>query len=133
MSATVYLSGPMRGYKDFNFPAFMEAASALRAQGYWVYNPAERDVEHYGEDAFRSETGDLADVTVDFDIRYSLAEDVEMIAAEMDAVVALPGWIHSKGAVAEVATARAVGIDVYEWFGGQLVHLPVPGTRVVTL
>ena len=37
----VYLSGPMKGYPDSNFPAFHATAAALRARGLEVVNPAE--------------------------------------------------------------------------------------------
>ena len=46
----LYLAGPMSGIKDFNFPAFNEAAEHLRKLGYEVFNPAEDDVERDGFD-----------------------------------------------------------------------------------
>ena len=39
----VYLSGPMTGLPDLNFPAFHAAADKLRSQGVQVVNPAEPD------------------------------------------------------------------------------------------
>lgn len=41
----VYLSGPMTGLPDLNFPAFHAAAAQLRAQGLEVVNPAEINVD----------------------------------------------------------------------------------------
>ena len=38
-----YISGPMTGLPDLNFPAFHEAAAYLRAKGFDVINPAEHD------------------------------------------------------------------------------------------
>ena len=37
----VYLSGPMSGIKDSNFPAFLEWAARLRADGFEVVSPHE--------------------------------------------------------------------------------------------
>lgn len=39
----VYLSGPMAGLPEHNFPAFHAHAAQLRAAGYDVVNPAEID------------------------------------------------------------------------------------------
>ncbi len=41
----LYLAGPMRGIKDYNFPTFMEMAKRLRSMGLQVWNPAERDIK----------------------------------------------------------------------------------------
>jgi hypothetical protein len=92
----IYLAGPMRGIIEFNFPAFMAMATMLRAQGHTVYNPAEHDMEH---------------VTAGkFSLNKALAADLAWICLEADAVYLLPGWQRSKGATAEYATARALGI-----------------------
>lgn len=37
----VYLSGPMTGLPDFNYPAFHDAAQRLRSIGHRVESPAE--------------------------------------------------------------------------------------------
>ena len=38
---TWYIAGPMTGHKDYNFPAFAEAAALLRGQGEVVISPHE--------------------------------------------------------------------------------------------
>jgi Domain of unknown function (DUF4406) len=108
----VYIAGPMRGIKDFNFPAFDAAAAELRALGHEVFNPTERDRAVHGDDVNNSPTGDLSDVP-QFNLRDALGDDLAWICREADAVVALDGWENSKGATAEVATARALGLGVY--------------------
>lgn len=115
MSHTLYLAGPMRGRRDFNFPAFLDMAAALRRAGHEVFCPAEHDIERYGMDAFRSETGDLADIpeAVDFDLRRSLGADLEFICTRATGVAVLRDWDRSSGAKAEVATAIALGIPVF--------------------
>ena len=44
----IYLAGPMRTIPEFNFPRFNAVAKALRAQGHYVFNPAQRDTERHG-------------------------------------------------------------------------------------
>lgn len=112
----VYVAGPMRGIKDFNFPAFDACADWIREFGYEVFNPADRDREKHGDDVNKSATGDLADiVSTGFSLRDALGADLAWIAAEADAVCVLPGWENSKGAQAEVALARALGLEVWAW------------------
>ena len=41
MKRRIYIAGPMTGLPALNFPAFHAAASALRALGHQVVNPAE--------------------------------------------------------------------------------------------
>ncbi len=114
----VYLGGPMRGIPQFNFPAFFTAAKKLRAYGYNVFNPAERDNYVYGTRIWKdNETGDLgAAAQVGFSLRDALAADMSWIASKADVVALLPGWEHSKGCLAEKALAEALGLDV--WYLG---------------
>jgi hypothetical protein len=113
----VYLAGPMRGYPQFNFPAFHAAAAHLRAQGHEVFNPAERDEAEHGKDVSNSATGSLADVAhTGFDHRAAMKADTAWICDHADAVFVLPGWQNSKGATAEVALAECLGLPVVEHF-----------------
>jgi hypothetical protein len=107
-----YLAGPMRSIKDFNFPAFDEAAAQLRAVGWEVVNPAEVDRARYGQDFNLSETGDLADLP-DFDLAEALLADLTIIAREVDCVVVLPGWTGSLGTNAEIGLAAALGKETH--------------------
>lgn len=111
MRKKVYLAGPMRGIAHFNYPAFNRAAANLRELGYAVFNPAEADTERTGEDASQTDTGKQGELG-DFDLRTALAEDMQWICVEADAIAMLPGWEHSKGATAEWWTARALGLEV---------------------
>ena len=114
----VYLAGKMRGVKDFNFPAFHAAAADLRRAGYDVFNPAEHDEGKHGKGFQRSETGDLNDIAhTAFNLRQTLKEDLSWIADNADYIAVLPGWEESKGASAEVALARAIGIEVIRIVG----------------
>lgn len=109
----IYLAGPMRGIPEFNFPAFYAAAKALRAEGHFVFSPAERDNERHGTDISKGNaTGDEAKAVKDhgFNLREALAHDLAFICAEADAIALLPGWEASKGANAERAAALALGL-----------------------
>lgn len=110
----IYLAGPMRGIPQFNYPAFAKAAAALRAKGFYVFNPAEADIERTGKDAGElSPAGDLAEATAKgFDLRAALCEDLTFICEEAHGIAMLPGWQNSKGATAERATALALGLFV---------------------
>lgn len=113
----VYVAGPMRGLPEFNFPAFHAATVKLRAQGYMVFNPAERDGERHGVDISKGNlTGDetIAAKEHGFNLREALGEDLEFICRHADVVALLPGWQNSKGALAERATAIALGLEVME-------------------
>lgn len=120
----IYVAGPMRGIRDFNFPAFFEAETVLSELGYEVCNPAREDVDKHGPDVYKSETGDLADIAhLGFDLRQSLGWDLAWISQHADAVCVLPGWEQSSGARAEVATALALGLKV------ALLDTFLPGTE----
>ena len=112
----IYLAGPMRGIKDFNFPAFYKASQTLRNSGNVVFNPAERDVEEHGEEISKSPTGDLKDAEKKgFNLRTALAADLEWICLRAEAICLLPGWENSKGACAERATALALGLEIIHY------------------
>lgn len=112
----LYLAGPMREIPFFNFPAFKAAAAKLRAQGHYVFNPAERDNEVHGEDISTGNAeGCEAKAAIEhgFDLRRALAEDLEFICKEAEGIALLPGWSNSKGAQAEYATALALGLKTF--------------------
>jgi hypothetical protein len=107
----VYLAGPMRGIKNFNVEAFNEAAARLRAEGHIVFNPPEKDIEMFGADALKSETGSITDVAhTGFDHRAAMKADTAWICDHADAIALLPGWELSKGATAEKALADCLGL-----------------------
>jgi len=91
----VYISGPMTGIADHNFPAFRAASGQLRAEGFEVLDPSARGVVA----GYR-----WAD--------YLKADIVMVLAAH--AVVVLPGWEKSRGACLEVHIARELGLPVVE-------------------
>jgi len=94
---TLYLSGPMTGLPELNFPAFHSAAAALRAAGYTVVNPAE---------LHQTEPGNwLACMWTDL---------AAMAAARPDGIAYLPGWPHSQGARTEVQLIWNLRLDAWD-------------------
>ena len=122
-SYKVYVAGPMRGIKDFNFPAFDEASQYLRTLGAAVVNPAEHDREGGFEGIGMTGHEDLTQRD-DFDLKEALKWDLEQVSGS-DAVAVLDGWENSSGAKAEVALAHALGVPVVPW--RQFVHTVIPG------
>ena len=112
-SYKVYVAGPMRGIKDFNFPAFDEASAYLRRLGATVVNPADHDREMGFEGIGMTGHEPLTD-REDFDLKATLKWDLEQVA-DSDAVAVLEGWENSSGAKAEVALAHALGVPVVPW------------------
>lgn len=91
----VYISGPMTGLPDFNFPAFNAAAKKLKEEGWNVCNPAEHGIV---EGATRSDY-----------LRFDLAH-----LSACDTIYLLPGWENSDGAKWEVEIAKKLGITIID-------------------
>jgi hypothetical protein len=128
---TVYLAGPMRGVPYFNVQAFDEAEALLSAQGFTVFNPAQRDrAEGLVHADCPRGTEDEMEMQ-GFDMGEALAIDLTFVVTEADAIVLLPGWMMSRGAVAELATAKAMGLPAYEFddLTGTLDELEVGETH----
>lgn len=90
----LYLSGPMTGRPDLNFPTFFMAAARLRVLGYRVTNPPELPVLNL------STWGDC------------LRVDIKALM-DCEAICMLPGWQDSKGARLEHHNAVELGMQVF--------------------
>ncbi|MBQ9042322.1 MAG: DUF4406 domain-containing protein [Eggerthellaceae bacterium] len=106
---TVYLSGPMTGWENFNKEAFDDAERKLRELGaVGVFNPASslpRVEQGWEREDFMLDDLDM------LTMKYHSIEGPE-ICPVFRAVVLLPFWWASKGARLERRVARAVGIPV---------------------
>lgn len=92
MRKSWYLSGPMSGIAEHNFPAFREAAARLRAAGFYVVNPA--DINGIGTpwtDCLRADIKSLCDCV---------------------GLALLPGWEKSTGAHLELHIAHRLGLQI---------------------
>jgi Domain of unknown function (DUF4406) len=105
---SVYLAGPMRGYVNFNFPAFATAAYELRTRGWEVVSPAEHDIAQ----GLDPSNPDLE--AQGFDVTEAFRWDVQSIL-DVDAVYFLRGWEASQGATTEHCLAVMLGLErIYE-------------------
>ena len=110
---TIYVAGPMRGYENFNFPAFDRQTRILKKQGWGVVNPAEMD----------RQSGLPCNEPMEFDpatnyndrefMRDALKRDMIIICEECTAIYMMSNWESSRGAKAEYHLAKALGLDIY--------------------
>jgi len=92
----LYLSGPMTGLPDYNYPTFAHEAARLRGLGHDVLNPAENFA------------GDTSRPRHEY-IRHDVA-----LLLMAEAVAVLPGWRRSKGALLEVAIAEELALPILD-------------------
>lgn len=108
----IYLSGPMTGHPNFNFPAFEDASERLRNLGHEVMSPHEHDLALHPELEFSTgyATGDPAGCPT-FSLPKAFRWDIEQILSA-DAIVLLPGWESSAGSKFERLVAEKCGVLV---------------------
>lgn len=90
----LYISGPMTGIEDYNYPAFHEVKESLLEAGHQVISPA-----------------DLPDM--DEWVDYMEANILDVFRA--DGLALLSGWENSKGARIEFRIAECRGIEAKPW------------------
>lgn len=105
----VYLSGPMTGIEDFNYPAFNAEAARLRGMGQHVENPAEAALMAGAEWA-------------DY-MRYDIPR-----LTSCQRIRLLPGWSSSRGAKLELVIAKALGMAI-EYADGAERDRPEPANQ----
>ena len=115
MGIRIYIAGPMRGYDEFNFPAFMAADKRL-FEKYGndiekMYNPAAMDEEN-GLDVSGT-TGDMVEIP-EFNLNKAMAENCIAIC-DCTHIYMLKGWEKSSGAIAEWNLAKMLDLEfMYE-------------------
>ena len=97
----IFISGPMTGYKDFNFPMFDTWEKILKSRGYDVVNPANID-RKYGLEKVLNDKN-----TFDAMINEELEE-----LGKCDTIFLLNGWEKSKGTRRELKKALELGHEI---------------------
>ena len=110
---TIYIAGPMRGFDDYNYPAFDRQQKVLEEQGWNVINPAEMD-----RDDEKPINGPMQfDPDNNYEdheyMRQALKRDMVAICDECTAIYMMSKWETSRGAKAEWHLAKALGLDIY--------------------
>lgn len=92
---TVYLSGPMTGLPEYNYPEFFRCEKILMDLGFRVVNPARTGVR---------EGWTWRD--------YLIKDLIDLLTSNVDIVATLDGWENSRGASLEVEVAKRLEIPV---------------------
>jgi len=96
MKQLIYIAGPMTGIKDWNRPAFADAAKRLTAAGIECIDPAAVD-----------------NPDEELEWHMYLRRDLPIVCG-CSGLALLPGWWRSKGARLEFNTALELGMEIRE-------------------
>lgn len=118
----VYIAGPMRGYPEFNFPAFDKARDEFLQNGWNVISPADIDRAAGFSQSVPDQPLDQRTFAYrDFYALFLLAH------LKNGAIAMLHGWEKSTGAVAEFFLARWLGLKILDAQSGQLLKVICTG------
>lgn len=111
MKMRVYIAGPMRGRKHFNFPAFDDAADLIERLGHIPISPVDLDRVYEGWLQYPP-----ADLVLDHGLKVRcMARDLQALLTftpRKDAIYLLEGWEKSAGAKVEKALAEFLDLFV---------------------
>lgn len=106
---TYYVSGPMTGIEDFNYPAFELACKILRGEGIDVVSPHELDRPHGWED-MKPEP-----------LWVHMMNLCIALIDDSQGIIMLPGWPQSRGAKRELVMCLERDFPVY-FFDFETLH-----------
>lgn len=114
----IYIAGPMRGYEDYNYPAFYLAADTIRStpelDRIWhVCNPAEIGNDFAPLKEHFDQSSDLLKRLMEFELA---------TVKSCDAILLLRGWEKSEGARAELRVAIDNNLEIYTQDSGVLIR-----------
>lgn len=109
---TYYLSGPMAGYDQHNFPAFEDAARILRQTGLKIISPHETAVPANYDELSEEEQW-----------RVMVDQDIALMKDSCGGIIMLKGWPQSRGAREEIQIAFQRNWPVWYYHDYQLVNM----------
>lgn len=101
----IFISGPMTGHKDFNYPAFHAVGDFLKSKGIAFRSPA-HNLEGEPIDPPKPEEARSW--------HYYIRESVKLLM-DCDSILMLPGWPNSKGAWIEYQIASTLKMPARHW------------------
>lgn len=117
MPELTYLSGPMTGYPEFNYPAFKRISAELRKRGWTIESPHENpkptqnDLERcYCNPAPRPMEPCRCE---DNRVWHYYMELCKNQVYRCDSIIFMPGWPESRGAVQEFLWAQELGHKMF--------------------
>jgi hypothetical protein len=125
----IYIAGPMRGYKHYNFPAFDAAAERLRRLGFEPVSPADADRALGFDPMALLDDHDWNTLPEGWDIRDVAKRCCDAVIG-CDGLFLLSGWYDSRGAVAEKGLADWLRLKVSaDWFTDEYVLRDLGGVQ----
>jgi hypothetical protein len=110
MAKRIYIAGPMRGIKYYNFPAFDVREFLLKSEGWLVVNPAEIDRQSGFDVGDLPEDHDWSTLPDGFDLKATIGEDLSFLLI-CSHIYLMKGWESSSGARAEFAVSQWLGLE----------------------
>lgn len=93
----IYLSGPMTGLPEHNYPAFSKATDKLRNEGHEVYSPHE-----YMPPGKPTKE----------ELRGAFSAYCRFICEDAESLYILPNWENSMGVKAEKSLAECLSLEI---------------------
>lgn len=109
----IYVAGPMRGYKEFNFPLFDEARDALLHAGWRVISPA--DIDRAAKENVTTDEQATASIDKYVERDVWALRLIKKLSPNDGAILMLPMWVNSDGASVEFALAKWLRLDRYQY------------------
>lgn len=113
MPERTYLSGPMTGYPEFNYPAFKRISTDLRKRGWIIESPHENPApKQHDKDTCTCNIVSQCRGESEHIWHYYMRLCKQQVQ-RCDSVIFMPGWPESRGAVQEFLWAQELGHTMF--------------------